>query len=139
VTLLERDGFFEESSDANRGAELTKSACTKHPRMFTTLKEMRVQRRKNARKPPGFSKERAQWKSLAHSRRSEGVRFILMAMTFMAQQPVEEVDSASKRPILSSSSSLKLANANVDLTTDSKDARRPVEGLHRRYLRGTNG
>jgi len=80
VTLLERDCFFEEFSDANPGAELTKPACTKHPRMFTTLKEMRVQRRKNARKPPGFSKERAQWKSPAHSRRSEGVRFILMAM-----------------------------------------------------------
>ena len=66
VTLLERDCFFEEFSDANPGAELTKPACTKHPRMFTTLKEIRVQRRKNSRKPPGFSKERAKWKSLAH-------------------------------------------------------------------------
>jgi hypothetical protein len=66
IVLLERDVYFEEIQDQNPGGNLKKPDAYGHRALITTLRAIRVQRRKGPRKPPEYSKERATWKSLAH-------------------------------------------------------------------------
>lgn len=65
ITLLEHAFFFDQLREENPSLDLKKPRCS-HPRTFTRLGAILVQRRRGARKAPEFDKERAKWKSLAH-------------------------------------------------------------------------
>jgi hypothetical protein len=66
ITVLEREYFFQQICEENPNAKLSKPDASTHRRTITTLKAIRVQRRRTVRKPARYSKERATWKSLAH-------------------------------------------------------------------------